>query len=67
MKGKAKVDAILAKTNGLKKQHGISLGIHLFGKRKLFRIWWQEDTYKITLSTTPIPFINKINKKIQFG
>lgn len=67
MKGKAKVDAILAKTNGLKKkQHGISLGIHLFGKESYLEFGGRKTLIK-SLSTTPIPFINKRNKKIQFG
>lgn len=47
MKGKAKVDAILAKTNGLKKIAWNQPRHPPFWQRKLFRIWWQEDTYKI--------------------
>lgn len=48
MKGKAKVDAILAKTNGLKKKIAWNQPRHPpFWQRKLFRIWWQEDIYKI--------------------
>lgn len=67
MKGKAKVDAIWQRQMDLKnKQHGISLGIHLFVKENYLEFGGRKTLIK-SLSITPTPFINKRNKKIQFG